>query len=124
LNKEKCEFYKEELTFFGMRFTKDGVAPTVDRCQALWDAKDPENAKDLHSFLCTVLYNGRFIQDICTIAEPLWQLTKEGVKWEWLEIHKKAMRDLKEAISTKCMAYFNINWETEIICDGCRTLPI
>ena len=28
------------------------------------------------------------------------------------------MRDLKEAISTKCMAYFNINWETEIICDA------
>jgi transposase InsO family protein len=118
LNKEKCEFYKDELTFFGMRFSKDGVDPTIDRCQALWDAKNPDNAKDLHSFLCTVIYNSRFIQDLCTIAEPLWQLTKEGVKWEWLDIHDKAMLDLKNAISTKCMAYFNINWCTEIICDA------
>ena len=31
LNLEKCEFYKEEITFYGLRFTKDGVSPTEER---------------------------------------------------------------------------------------------
>ena len=25
LNLEKCDFYKEEIKFYGLRFTKDGV---------------------------------------------------------------------------------------------------
>ena len=28
LNADKCEFYKSEVTFFGLRFTQDGVSPT------------------------------------------------------------------------------------------------
>ena len=74
-----------KITFFGMSFSKDGRAPTLDRCQALWDAKEPSNAKEIHSFLCTILWNGRFIQDICKIVEPLWKLTKDGDEWIWLD---------------------------------------
>ena len=55
LNLEKCEFNKSEITFFGLRFTADGVSPTVDRIKALKEAKEPENTKALNSFLCTVL---------------------------------------------------------------------
>ena len=121
LNKEKCAFYKTEVNFFGMRFTGNGVSPTIDRCQALWDAKDPENAQELKSFLCSLLYSSRFIEDLCTIAEPLWELTKDGVPWAWNEEHKKAIYTLKMAVSTRCMAYFNLNWNTEIETDASPT---
>ena len=33
LNADKCEFYQEEVVFFGLRFSKNGIAPTDDRCR-------------------------------------------------------------------------------------------
>ena len=71
LNGDKCEFYKSELTFFGLCFTGDGISPTEDRCEALQVTTVPTNVKDLRSFLCTVLYSSRFMKDVCTISEPL-----------------------------------------------------
>ena len=58
------------------------------------------------------------MKDVCTIAEPLWRLTKKDVPWTWGEKEKNAFSGLKDAISTKCMAYFNKNWATEIIVDA------
>ncbi len=55
LNVEKCLFFQTELTFFGLRFTGNGISPTEDRYAALKQAKEPGNAKELHSFLCTLL---------------------------------------------------------------------
>ena len=38
INLEKSEFYKEELTFFGLRFTPKGISPTEDRVKLFKDA--------------------------------------------------------------------------------------
>lgn len=83
LNREKCQFYKHELTFYGLRFTARGISQTEDRCLTLREAVAPTNAKDMRSFLCTVLYSSRFMKDVCTIAEPLWGLTRANTQWKW-----------------------------------------
>lgn len=31
----KSEFYKTQLTFFGLNISGDGIAPTINRCEAL-----------------------------------------------------------------------------------------
>ena len=41
LNLEKSEFYKEEITFFGLRFTPQGISPTEDRVKAIHAAPPP-----------------------------------------------------------------------------------
>jgi hypothetical protein len=118
LNIDKCQFYRRELTFFGLRFTADGISPTEDRCKALQDAKRPENIKELHSFLCTVLYSARFIKDLVTITEPLWRLTRGNEEWRWGDVEQSAFDRLKTAISTDCMAYFDKTWDTEVVVDA------
>ncbi len=55
---------------------------------------------------------------MCTTAEPLWKLTRETTEWTLGHPEQKAFKDLKEAISTKCVAYFNISWDTEITKDA------
>jgi hypothetical protein len=100
LNLEKCEFYKKEITFFGLRFTPDGVSPTFDRVKALKDCKAPTDAKALHSFLCTVLWSARFMKDVCTVAEPLWRLCKSGVPWQWTEREQQAFEQLKDKVES------------------------
>ena len=118
LNLEKCEFYKREVQFYGLRFTKDGVSPTEERVRALKECKTPTDAKSLRSFLCTVLWSARFMKDVNMIAEPLWRLCKNGVPWQWTEIEEAAFQALKDAISTKCMGYFRKDWQTELISDA------
>ena len=59
------------------------------------------------------------MKDVCSIAEPLWKLCKEGVPWQWRpEVEHAAFMALKDAISTKCMGYFRIDWETRMITDA------
>ncbi len=110
LNLEKSEFYKSELTFFGLRFTAHGISPTEDRVKAIRAASAPTNSKDLHSFLCSITWSSRFMKDVCTTAEPLWRLTKSGVKWQWGEA--------EQAASTKCVGYFNKDWCTVVTVDA------
>lgn len=118
LNVEKCQFYKRELTFFRLKLSVDGIAPTEDRCKALREAGPPSNAKELRSLLGLVQYNARFIRDTCSITESLWRLTKKNVAWTWTEELDTALRKLKEAITSRCMAFFDKKWQTELTVDA------
>jgi hypothetical protein len=110
LNAEKCEFNKRELTFFGLRMS--------DKCQALRDAKPPTNVKELRSLLGVVQSNSRFIKDLCSTTEPLWRLTKKDTKWEWAKEHDEALEKVKQAITSKYMAFFDKKWNTEQVVDA------
>ena len=46
------------------------------------------------------------MKDICTISEPLWKLTKNGMAWQWTTTEQNAFKALKDTISTKCMGCF------------------
>ncbi len=118
LNKAKCQFYKQELTFYGLTFTVHGVSPTEDRVRALREAKAPANAAELRSFLGAVQWCSRFIEDLCTTTEPLWSLTKKDNKWEWNEVHQAAFNKLKKAITNRCLAFFDKSWQTEVVVDA------
>ena len=97
INKEKSEFYKNELTFYGLRFTPQSVSPTESRVKAIHEAAAPEDAKALRSFLCSITWSSRFMRDICTIA----------VEWTWGQKEQAAFDGLKRAISSQCVGYFN-----------------
>ena len=118
LNRQKCEFYKENLTFFGLQFSSKGVAPTHDRCAALRNAKTPTDAKGLLSFLGMAGYSNRFIRDMQSITEPLRHLTRASVKWRWTEVEQQAFDKLKHSISENCFAYFDKTWDTEVHVDA------
>lgn len=118
LNIDKCEFFKQQLTFFGLRFSSKGISPTEDRCRALREAPEPTNAKDLKSFLCSVLYSSRFIPDLMSKTEPLWNLTRATAEWLWTDKEKTAFREVKDAISTAGTKFFDKLWRTELIVDA------
>ena len=44
-NKEKCQFGKEQIEFFGHVFTKDGLKPSPDKVKAIKKCSPPENEK-------------------------------------------------------------------------------
>ncbi len=58
------------------------------------------------------------MKDVCTIAEPLWKLTKAGVTWKWGDAEQKAFDKLKSAITMNCASYFNKDWRTVVTVDA------
>ena len=118
LYREKCNFYKDEVTFFGLKFSKDGVSPTEDRFKIIKEASIPNNAKELHSFLCSMVWSSRFVKNAYMVADPLWRLTRTGTPWYWGDVEQKAFEDYKRAVEAKPMSYFNPAWNTEVETDA------
>jgi len=113
----KSTFYKNKITYFGLSISENGIAPVEDRCKALKEASEPKSQKELHSFLCTVQWSARFIKDLNKHAAPLWRLVTSPT-WNWTEVEQQAFEKVKESISTRAMAFFNKEWETELEVDA------
>ena len=50
-NLDKCQFGVEELDFYGYRFIKEGLKPTLDKVKAVKESKHPETKEVARSFL-------------------------------------------------------------------------
>ena len=118
LNVNKCQFYVEELVFFGLRFTSNGISPTEDRVKQVREAKAPTNAAELHSFLCSAIYSARFLPSLSSIIDPLWRLLKDDIEWRWGRVENDAFELLKSRFTTECTADFNKDFCTELIVDA------
>lgn len=61
LNREKCVFSTDQLTFFGHVFGKDGVSADPNKIQSIINAPTPTNVSEIRSFLGMTQYVSRFI---------------------------------------------------------------
>ena len=81
LNKEKCEFNKSSVEFFGHIFSKDGVAPDPKKVSAIKNAVAPKDRKEVASLLGLANYCSRYIPNFATVVTPLRKLTHQGEPW-------------------------------------------
>ena len=95
LNKDKCKIHMSQLEFMGFVLSKRGIGPTEEKVKAVVNAREPQNASEVRSFLGLVNYNARFIPEYATITEPLRELTKKGVPFVFGQKQKKAFEELK-----------------------------
>ena len=54
---------------------------------------------DVCSFLGLASYYRKFIQGFSQIAKPLTDLTRDGIEWQWGDIHEQSFLVLKAAIA-------------------------
>ncbi len=119
LNLSKCLFLKQNLEFFGLVFTKDGVRPDPKKVSAFKNSSTPSNASEVRSLLGMANYSAQFIPNFATITEPLRQLTRKDTKFQWTSEHENAYQTLKEAlINSPVMSYFDTNKETLVLVDA------
>ena len=105
--------------FVGLVLTDKGIGPTEDKERAILDAREPQNASEVRSFLGLANYNARFMPDFATVAEPLRRLTKKGVRFEFGDEQRKAFTELKKRLSSaEILGYFDKDAKTLIITDA------
>ncbi|KAK7919301.1 hypothetical protein WMY93_010585 [Mugilogobius chulae] len=83
LNREKCEFNKTKLEFFGFIFSAGGVSADPKKVAAIQQAPNPKTPADIKSLLGMANYCSRFIKDFSSISEPLRKLTRQDTPWLW-----------------------------------------
>ncbi|CAF0938549.1 unnamed protein product [Brachionus calyciflorus] len=79
----------------------EGVRLTVEKKNALMEAKPPKNVGELRSILGLISYCSRIIPNLATVTEPLRQLTRQ-----------------MGYLVTEAMGYFNKECRTEVMVDA------
>ena len=119
LNREKCEFNKARLEFFGFIFSADGVSADPKKVAAVHDATDPQQPSDIKSLLGMTNYCSRFIKDFSSVSEPLRRLTRKDTPWTWGQEQQRSLQKLKDSLTSDAtMSYFYPSRETELIVDA------
>ena len=118
-NRNKCEFNKRHLSFFGHVWSPEGISADPKKLEAIRNLKTPENPDELRSLLGMASYVSRIIPNFATVTEPLRRLTRVNTPWEWGTEQKKALEELHSLLkSNTTMAYYNPAKHTELVVDA------
>lgn len=84
----------------------------------LVEAREPETASEVRSFLGLVSYSSRFIPQFATISELLRRLTKKEATFHFGPEQKAAFQNLKQALARAgTLAYFDKDAPTKVMAD-------
>ena len=66
-----------------------------------------------------VQYSAKFMPDLASVARPIQELTRKGVKFVWGEEQQTAFERLKQMIThADTLAYYKVGSRTRIIADA------
>lgn len=105
---KKCAFGYPDITFLGHVVGRQGIAVCQDKVEAIRQLAPPTDVSSIRTFMGMVNYYGRFIQDLSTIASPLFALMPKNAIFKWDDACQKAFIEIKERLCTApILAYPN-----------------
>ena len=96
---EKCHFCAKEQQFLGHVVGEDGIKPDPAKIEKVLNYPVPTNIRDLREVLGLFSYYRHFIKDFSKIADPLYQLLKKDVPYEWTSEQQQAFEILKAKLT-------------------------
>lgn len=97
---EKCSFEKKSVDYLGIIVGNGELQMDPKKVSTISDWPEPENKKQVQSFLGFCNFYCRFIRDFSKIAKPLTSLTGK-VPWLWTKDHSEAFEELKKRLCTQ-----------------------
>ena len=98
LNSKKLELRRERVTFFGAKYSKDGMHPDPKKIQGIVEMTAPQDKQQLQSFLGIVNYMGTFIPNLSHHTEPLRSMLKQDNVFAWDEVKTQSFQQIKSLI--------------------------
>lgn len=97
-SREKCKFACSEVKYLGHVITANGIRTDPGKIEAIRCRQPPQDLKQLLSFIQTCSWYRRFIADFAKTIQPLTNLTKKNVKWQWSQLEQQTFDKLKVAL--------------------------
>jgi hypothetical protein len=123
VNEKKCLFGVQEIKFLGFIVNSEGLRLDPDKVQGLADLNmdNPDCVLTVKSFLGLANYFAEFIPDLSTIAYPLFNLTKKGVKFVWDTSCREAVEEIKKrALNAPLLMYPDFEKPLILRTDACQ----
>ena len=118
-NSEKCQFKVAEASFFGLKWTPEGLNADDKKVEAIANMQPPKDVKELQSFLGMVNYLNRFSPVLAQISQPIRNLVKNDAPFQWQAEQQQALQLIKDTISkSPLLAYYDPEKESVIQSDA------
>ena len=102
----KCRFGRAEVEYLGHIITPQGLKTNPRLVLAVKQFPTPRNVREVRQFLGLSSYYHRFIPSFAKCAQPLHNLTRQGVQFKWCTECQQAFEFLKQRlIEAPVLAY-------------------
>ena len=98
LNFDKLQYKKTEVNFFGETYTTDGHKLAQSKVSAIVEMPPSTCKKQVQSFIGMVNYLSKFSARLSELAEPIRELSKEKVLFNWGPEHQAVFKQMKKEI--------------------------
>ncbi|XP_039763949.1 uncharacterized protein LOC120636507 [Pararge aegeria] len=95
LQKDKCVFFQNSVTYLGYVIDKRGLRTCPTKVAAILDAPAPSNVLGVKRFLGVVNYYRNFIPSASAVLSPLHELLRAGAGWRWGERQQAAFDSVR-----------------------------
>jgi transposase InsO family protein len=119
LNKEKCEFSKDRVTFLGQVIDSSGVHPDPDKVSAIKNIPAPQTVSEVRRFLGMANQMGKFVPNLADMTKPLRDLLCKDHQWIWDHAQQTAFESVKTILSsTPVLVLYDPNARTIVSADS------
>ena len=116
LNKSKCEFKKESITFLGHVIDASGISQDPDKTAAVPKMSQPTTVTELRRFLRMVNQLSRFTPHVAELSQPLRELLSNKRSWFWGPAQQEAFTRVKEELTKpSVLAIYDPEAQTRVI---------
>ena len=115
LNYDKLRFKCTEVNFYGKTYTTDGCKPAQNKITAIIEMPPPSSKREVQSFIRMINYLTKFLPRLTELSEPIRELIKEKVPFNWGPEYQELFAMLKkELVRAPVLVYYN-PWKETIL---------
>jgi len=115
----KCQFCRDKVVYLGHEVGREGLRPTDSNIKKMLNMREPKDKDECRSFLGSVGYYRRFIDNFAGQAEPITTLLKKTSKFEWGAAQRNAFNYLQSSLISPQILAYPIRTHIKIItCDA------
>ena len=86
----------------------DGCNPVQTKVSVMNTMPEPSSKKEVQSFIGMINYLSKFSTRLSELSEPIWELSKERVPFNWGPEHREAFDAIKkELVKAPILAYYD-----------------
>ena len=107
------------MDFFGEIYITDGHKPAQSKVSAIVEMPAPTCEKQVQSFIGMVNYLSKFSVRLSELVEPIRELSKDNVPFNWGSEHQEGFNQMKkEIVRAPILTYYNPRIETVLQTDA------
>ena len=121
LNRAKCQFGVQEITFVGDKLSSRGIEPDQDQIKAILGMPHPTDKKGVLRIMGMINFLGKFIPNVSVKTSALRELLHDSNEFKWTSGNEREWNALKVTLTNApVLAYYDPNKSLKISSDASK----